>query len=57
MEYRVTWRVEVDADSPREAAERALAMQRDPASTATNFRVTEWVPDGATCTVDLQEER
>lgn len=29
-EYRVTWEIDVDADSPEEAARKALAAQRRP---------------------------
>lgn len=39
MEYRVTWEIDVTANSPREAAEQALTIQRDPDSTATVFEV------------------
>lgn len=31
--------IDIDADSPREAAEIALEIQRDPESTATVFHV------------------
>ena len=37
--YKVTWEIELDATSPREAAELALEIQRDPFSTATVFTV------------------
>jgi hypothetical protein len=37
--YRVTWEIDVDASSPRDAAEQALAIHRDPFSTATVFTV------------------
>lgn len=37
--YHVTWEIDIDADSPREAAEKALAIQRDPYSTATVFTI------------------
>lgn len=37
--YRVTWEIDVDARTPREAAEQALAIQRDPVSAATVFGV------------------
>jgi hypothetical protein len=40
-EYRVTWEIELDADSPREAAAKALAIQRDPDSVATVFDVID----------------
>lgn len=37
MMYRVIWEIDIDADDPREAAEIALEIQRDPNSTATVF--------------------
>ncbi len=37
--YRVTWVIDIDADTPREAAEKALEIQRDPQSIATHFIV------------------
>ena len=40
ISYRVTWEVDVDADSPREAAIAALLMQ-DAHTTANVFTVTE----------------
>ena len=39
MTFRVTWEIEIDADSPREAAELALEIQRDPDSEALAFDV------------------
>ena len=39
--YRVTWEIDIDANSPYEAASRALEIQRDPGSTATVFDVTD----------------
>lgn len=39
--YLVTWEIDIEADSPREAAEKALRIQRDPESIATVFAVTE----------------
>jgi hypothetical protein len=39
--YRVTWEIDIDAASPREAAEKALHIQRDPDSIATVFAVAE----------------
>ena len=38
-DYRVRWEIDIVADNPREAAEKALAIQRDPKSTATFFEV------------------
>jgi hypothetical protein len=40
MNYRVEWAIEVEADDWKGAAEEALAAQRDPASIATVFDVT-----------------
>lgn len=39
-EYRVEWVIELDAESPEEAAAQALEIQRDPESIATVFRVS-----------------
>lgn len=39
--YRVTWEIDIDADSPRAAAERAQEMMRDPESIATVFKVED----------------
>ena len=36
---RVVWTVDVEAATPREAAQKALEMQRDPDSLATVFDV------------------
>ena len=38
-EYHVVWRVEIDADSPEEAAREARAMQMDPDNEAACFEV------------------
>lgn len=56
MEYRVTWVIEVEAESPREAAEEAQRIQRDPDSLATVFVVSEYNNGGEiqkTQSVDL----
>lgn len=41
--YLVTWKIDMDADSPEEAAAKALIVQRDndPANTATHFEVMD----------------
>lgn len=52
-EYHVTWEIELNADSPREAAVKALAIQRDSDSIATVFDVTDKV--GTTEQIDLAE--
>ena len=47
--YKVTWEIDVDADTPLEAAQEALRMQ-DSGSTATIFTVVS--DDGCTTFVD-----
>lgn len=37
--YRVTWAIDIDADTPEDAARKALAIQRNPHSIATWFEV------------------
>ena len=37
--YRVKWEIDIEADSPRQAAIEALKIQRDPNSLATVFEV------------------
>ena len=39
--YNVVWEIEIDADSPEEAAKEALAVQRDRFSDAVYFTVTD----------------
>lgn len=41
MEFYVEWRIEVEADSPEEAARRAREIQQNPESTATVFHVID----------------
>jgi len=53
MNYRVSWQIDLDADSPREAAEKALEIQRRPDSTATAFSVRD--ETGGSMEVDLDE--
>jgi len=40
MFYTVKWLIEVDADTPEEAARKARKIQRDPESIATFFDVS-----------------
>ncbi|SRR5579885_1513013 len=54
VEYRVSWKIDLDADSPEQAARAALRIQRDPTSIATVFEVTPRA-GGKTVTVDLGE--
>ena len=56
MLYLVTWEINVDAKSPRAAAEKALAIQRDTDSIATVFVVIGPELDDAPVTVDLDED-
>jgi hypothetical protein len=51
--YRVLWEIDLPADSPEEAAEKALACIRRPDTTATVFCVTDG--DGTVSKVDLGE--
>jgi hypothetical protein len=37
--YFVVWNIEIDAESPQDAAKRALDIQRDPRSIFTVFEV------------------
>ncbi len=41
-EYRVKWEIDLDANSPEDAARRALQIQRDRQSITTVFEVREW---------------
>lgn len=55
MEYLVSWDIQLEADTPREAAEIAQAIQRDPFSVATGFRVTN--PEtGENWHIDTEED-
>lgn len=56
MELRVRWEIDVDADSPLEAAQKALDIQRRPNSTATVFDVHEHGGGKKLASVDLSEE-
>ena len=51
--YRVRWEIDLDADSPSEAAELALSIMLDSESTATVFDVTDEA--GETTRVDLED--
>jgi hypothetical protein len=42
MEFRVVWEIDVDADSPQQAIERARAVQLDPGMPATVFDVWDY---------------
>lgn len=53
--YLVTWTIDIEATSPKKAAEKALAIQRNPSSIATVFDVCEHQTD-KTETIDLYLE-
>ena len=55
MLYRVTWEIDIEAESDEEAARRALEIQRDRESIATCFVV--WDPGGDHRVVDLRDEK
>lgn len=39
MNYKVKWEIDLEANSPKEAAQQALDMLQDKGSTATVFKV------------------
>lgn len=50
--YRITWEIDVEADSPYEAAKEAKKIQQDPESTANVFVVEEEGSDPYTYDLD-----
>jgi hypothetical protein len=54
--YFVTWEIDIDADSPRQAAQKAWDIVRAPGSMANVFDVIECDIDGVPTRVDLSEE-
>lgn len=44
MQYLVTWTIDIEADSPKDAAEQALAIHRNPESIAPVFDVKPQIP-------------
>lgn len=51
--YKVTWEMDIEAESYEEAAQEALEIQRDPESIATVFNVKILGPNEPNVTVDL----
>ena len=51
MDYRVTWTIDIEARSPKEAARTALEIHRDPSSLATHFTVAD--ANGKSQEIDL----
>lgn len=57
--YLVRWDIDIEADTPQEAAKKALEIQRDPQSIATCFTVFEIVSgdvDGKAVECDVEEQ-
>jgi hypothetical protein len=52
--YRVEWEIDIEADNPHEAAQKALMIQRRHGSSATVFTVFD--ESGHDQTVDLNAE-
>jgi hypothetical protein len=52
--YHVIWEIDLDAESPKEAAEMAWEIHRSPESIATVFSVCD--EDGNLTQVDLSAE-
>jgi hypothetical protein len=50
---RGKWEIDIKAESPEQTARKALAIQRDPDSTATVFSVDR--DDGSEDEIDLTE--
>jgi hypothetical protein len=53
--YHVEWSIDIDAETPEQAARIAQSMMLDPESTATCFDVREFDSDGEAVSVDLME--
>jgi hypothetical protein len=53
--YHIVWEIDIYAQSPRQAAEEAQAIQQDKDSTATVFDVTEEDGDKSV-RIDLGED-
>ena len=53
--YLVVWEIDIYADSPREAAEKAWEHMRHPFSTANVFEVID--ANGVGTIIDLLEEQ
>jgi len=53
-DYYIEWSIDLEADSPRDAARKALEIMRDPRAIATCFKVYD--EDGNPVDVDLETE-
>jgi hypothetical protein len=56
-EYKVTWEIELDANSTRQAAMKAWLIMLDPQSTAVCFEVERSDGKGEAETIDLEAEQ
>jgi hypothetical protein len=56
--YHVTWEIDIEADNPRQAAQKAQANQQKnrPNFWCGVFSVKEFDSDDAAVTIDLDEE-
>lgn len=54
MTYAVIWEINIEADSPEEAAKEGIRIQQDPESLASHFHVVD--EDGVIYEVDLLED-
>jgi hypothetical protein len=53
-EYLVTWQIEIDANTPEQAAKKARAIQVDPDNQADHFEVTN--EEGVTVEVSALQD-
>lgn len=55
--YLVTWEIEVESETPEDAAREAFRVHRDPDSMATVFEVQQQTEDGlgGKIRVDIEE--
>ena len=54
MRYSIIWSIDIEAETPRDAAEEALKIHRDPESTATCFEVMD--DEGTVINIDLLKD-
>lgn len=54
INYHVSWEIEIEANSPHEAAQKALEIQRSSESIATVFKMRD--ETGETTEVDLDDD-
>lgn len=54
--YRLTWEIEIEAESPREAAEIAREWLLDPTAECVVFEVRDFDNQESSVLIDLLEE-